>query len=94
MRQAYQSGNCYVTTKQLLNLENVNLLRNPNVKQKNELLIKKDVSANSQNFLGLYPEPHWGPSEYDPKPPAPKLRNSQFGPYSPNWKFRAHTLFM
>ena len=27
-----------------------------------------------------------------PNPPATKLRNSQFGPNGPNWKFLAHTL--
>ena len=53
---------------------------------------------NSQNFPGLYLEPseqiHEGPSasEYDTKPPAPKLRNPKFKPNGPNWKFLAHNL--
>ena len=55
---------------------------------------------NSQNFQGLYPKPHWGPSEQtyegpsekDHKPHALNLRNSKFGPNDLNSKFLAHTL--
>ena len=66
------------------NLVNVNLLGNPNVNPKNGAAYKKKNEVpNSQNLQSR-----------SPNSAAPKLRNSQFGPNSPNWKFMVHTLKM
>ena len=43
-------------------------------------------------FLGFATNPIVGIQSRSPDPPALKLRISQFGLNSPNWKFLSHTL--
>ena len=43
-------------------------------------------------FQGFAPKPTGAFQSRPPNPPAIKLRNSKFGPNSPNWKLLAHTL--
>ena len=65
-----------------------------------ELLIRKHVRAKQPKFsgalswtpLGAFWADPWGAFRVGPQPPASKLRNSQFGPDGPNWKFLSHTL--
>ena len=49
-------------------------------------------SQRAKMFRGFAPNSIGTLQSKPPNPPAPKLRNSQFGPNGPNWKFVAHTL--
>ena len=49
-------------------------------------------SQRAKIFRGFVPNSIGTLQSKPPNPPAPKLRNSQFGSNGPNWKFLAHTL--
>ena len=67
-----------------------------------ERLFPKDIYITNVSFKSILESykcqiaktlyPIWGLQSRPSNPPAPKLRNSQFSPNGPNWKFLAHNL--